>query len=56
MTEEAEGETPMIPPALMQHSIQHSKGKDCQQTLAFLANAIKEPGNMADDSVDPVVR
>lgn len=56
MMDEAEGETPMIPSSIMQYSIEQSKGRDCQSTLAFLATAINDPASVSADQVDPVVR
>ena len=57
LTDESEGETPMIPATLMQYSISQSEKVDMQTTLKVLAS----PGNEAhtilgSDSMDTVIR
>ena len=56
--DEAEGETPMIPAAIMQYSISQAKSTDIQTTLGVLASPSKGPQTLpgTDQSADPVVR
>lgn len=58
LTEECEGETPMIPSDIMDYSISQTKKTDLGTTLKVLASPSQSlesiPGS--DHSTDPVVR
>lgn len=58
LTEECEGETPMIPPDIMDYSISQTKKTDLSTTLKVLASPSQSvesiPGS--DHSTDPVIR
>lgn len=58
LTEECEGETPMIPSDIMDYSISQTKKTDLSTTLQVMASPGQTiesiPGS--DSSTDPVVR
>lgn len=58
LTEECEGETPMIPSDIMDYSISQTKKTDLSTTLKVLASPSQSvesiPGS--DHSTDPVIR
>ena len=58
LTDDAEGETPMIPSPIMQYSTEQAKTTDLQITLKVLASPGNEihaiPGS--DNNTDTVVR
>ncbi len=58
LTDDAEGETPMIPSTVMQYSTKQAKHTDLQITLNVLSSPGSDMGSIAgsDTSTDTVVR